>query len=106
MYRLNSSVNEHFFLSQIIRDNSFDRNLYIQFCVALSNAYIDLNRNPERARKILEDLLAELKGKNVEPHHAAKINLGLGKVYRYVACLTRKNVISGIFRQQQIHVAW
>ena len=73
------------YLLQTIKSCCFDQNLHIQLCVALSNAYTDLNGDPKTARKILEDLLAQLRGERICPQLAAKINLGLGKIYRY-AC--------------------
>ena len=66
-----------------MKAHSFDQNLHIEFCVILSSAYIELNRDPEKARDMLEELLAELKAETVDPHLEAKINLGLGKAYRY-----------------------
>lgn len=66
-----------------MKAHSFDQNLHIEFCVILSSAYIELNRDPEKARDMLEELLAELKAETVHPHLEAKINLGLGKAYRY-----------------------
>lgn len=72
-----------FLLPQTMKAHSFDQNLHIEFCVILSSAYIELNRDPEKARDMLEELLAELKAETVHPHFEAKINLGLGKAYRY-----------------------
>ena len=70
-------------LPQTIKAHSLDQNLHIQLCVVLSNAYIDLNEDPEKARNMLEELLAEQKEETIDPHLEAKIHLGLGKVYRY-----------------------
>ena len=67
----------------MFKAHSFDRSLQIQLCVVLSNAYLDLNRNPERALKVLEDLLVELKEEKAHGRAGAILNLGLGKVYRY-----------------------
>ena len=66
-----------------MKAHSFGQKLHIEFCVILSNAYIELNRDPEKALNMLEELLAELKAEKVHPHFEAKINLGLGKAYRY-----------------------
>ena len=72
-------------LPQTIKAHSLDQNLHIQLCVVLSNAYIDLNGDPKKARNMLKELLAEQKEKTIDPHLEAKIHLGLGKVYRYAA---------------------
>lgn len=67
--------------------HSFDRSVQIRLGLALSNAYLDLNRNPERALSVL-DTLAQLKeeGFDTNVRDGALLNLGLGKVYRYAAC--------------------
>ena len=71
-------------LPQTIKAHSLDQNLHIQLCVVLINAYIDLNGDPEKARNVLEDLLAEQKEETIhQAHLGAKIHLGLGKAYRY-----------------------
>ena len=69
-------------LLQTIKTHPFDQNLHIQLCVILSNAYTELNKDPEKARNMLEELLAELKEETIHPHPEAKIHLGLGKAYR------------------------
>ena len=71
-------------LPQTIKAHSFDQNLQVQLCVALSDAYIDVVRDPERACSMLEKLQAELKQEEVHPRHVAKMNLELWKVYRYI----------------------
>ena len=70
-------------LPQTIKAHSLDQNLHIKLCVVLSNAYMDLNGDPEKARNVLEELLAEQKEETIHPHLQAKIHLGLGKAYRY-----------------------
>ena len=62
--------------------------MQIQLGLALSNAYLDLNRNPERALSVLEDILAQPKEEDFHTsgRDRAILNLGLGKVYRYAAC--------------------
>lgn len=71
---------------KVFKAHSFDRSLQIQLCSALSNAYLELNGNPERALKVMEDFLAHLKEEQFRAYgrDGAESNLGLGKVYRYV----------------------
>ena len=73
------------FLQQTIQDCSFDQNLQIRLCVALSNAYTDVIRDPERACNMLQELQAELKEEEVHPRLVDKLNLELWKAYRYAA---------------------
>lgn len=69
--------------------DSIPRRQRIQLCVALSNSYIDLNRNAEKAKKILKSLRMELMDEenvdleDLKPRERAMIYLGLGKAYRY-----------------------
>ena len=70
-----------------MQNYSFDQKLQIQLCVALSNAYIDMIRDPERACNMLEELQAELKEEEVHPRLVVKLNLEFWKVYRYAACM-------------------
>jgi len=60
--------------------------MQIQLCVALSNAYLELNMSPESALKVLHDLLVQLNEEKIHAHgrEGAKLALGLGKAYRYV----------------------
>ena len=71
------------------KQHGIGRSLKIQLCVAMSNAHIDLNRNAKKAMRVLEELLMDLRSENIElqdlsPRDRAKINLGLGKAYRYI----------------------
>ena len=72
-----------------------DRSIRVQLGVALSNAYINLNENPDRAREILSNLLETLEEEktslgDLTPHERAWINSGLGKAYRYFLSILRK----------------
>ena len=68
-HKATSSMIDHYkiLLPQTIKAHSFDQNLQVQLCVALSNAYIDVVRDPERACSMLEKLQAEPKQEEVHP---------------------------------------
>ena len=77
------------YILQLQKRHSFivDESLKIRLHAALSDAYIDLNRNAEKAKDLLESLEIQLKveGKTVDnltPHDRARINIAFGKAYR------------------------
>ena len=73
-------------IPQDSKKHYLDPDLEIELSVVLSNAHIELNRNPLASKRIMTDLEKELKSSDhyTKPHNHAKINLGWAKVHRLV----------------------
>ena len=55
---------------------------------------MDISKNPEKAKGVLQELIADFKDKrltlkDIEPHERAKVCLALGTTYRYGTLHTR-----------------
>lgn len=60
-----------------------DTELKIRLVATLSNAHIELNRNPEKSKQILTNLDKEFKTDDLNPYDKTKLNLSWAKVHRY-----------------------
>jgi hypothetical protein len=65
------------------KEHYLDGDLKIKLATTLSNAHIELNRNPEKSKRILTGIEAEFGSENLRPYIKAKLNLSWAKVYRY-----------------------
>lgn len=75
-------------ISQEEKKHYLDPDLKIRLAATLSNAHIELNRNPEKSKAILTDLNKEFKSEGLHPYNKTKLNLSWAKVDRYNRHLT------------------
>ncbi len=60
-----------------------DTELKIRLVTTLSNAHIELNRNPEKSKQILTNLDKEFNTDDLNSYDKTKLDLSWVKVHRY-----------------------